>query len=105
MGQQSTGGMGQFGAFPGIGSNTTGTGGGLVSQNTGMANPFRQSTMSPGGVGNLPFGQGMNAGAFGASSPFAGQNQNQNQNRNQQTGQGQGQGFGQNFGGQGGSLI
>jgi len=113
MGQQSTGsagGMGQFGAFPGVGANTTGTGGGMMSQNTGMANPFRQSTMSPGGgggggMGNLPFGQGMNAGAFGANSPFAGQNQNQNQNQNRNQQPGQGQGFGQNFGGQGGSLI
>jgi hypothetical protein len=106
MGQQSTGagagagGMGQFGAFGG--SNNTG--GGMMGQNTGMANPFRQSTMptgagAGGGIGNLPFGQASNPGAFGANSPFAGQNQQ---------GQGQGQGqqnFGNAFGQQGGSLI
>jgi len=108
MGQQSTGagagagsgGMGQFGAFGG-----NNTGGGMMSQNTGMANPFRANTMPSGGggggMGNLPFGQAQNPGAFGANSPFAGQNQ-----QGQGQGQGQGQNFGQGFGGQqGGSLI
>jgi hypothetical protein len=112
MGQQGTGGQqnqnqNQFGAFGGMGQQSTGAGGagqqnqfgagafgGMGSQSTGqgMANPFRQNTGGGGGgMGNLAFGQG---GAFGASSPFAGQN-----NPSQQ-GQGQG-GFGQ----QGGSLI
>jgi len=103
MGQQSNGagagGMGQFGAF---GSNNTGGNGGMMGQNTGMANPFRQSTMPTGGggMGNSPFGQPPSM-AFGANSPFAGQN------KPSQPGQQQGQGqFGQGFGGQqGGSLI
>ena len=93
--------MGQFSAF---GSNNTGGNGGMMSQNTGMANPFRQSTMPTGGgmggMGNSPFGQAPSM-AFGVNSPFAGQN------KSTQPGQQQGQGqFGQAFGGQqGGSLI
>jgi hypothetical protein len=115
MGQQGTGGggaqqgQGPFGAFGGMGQQSTGAGGGAGQQTQfgglgaqmtgGQPNPFRQNTMSPGGgggAGNLAFGQ---QGAFGANSPFAGQN-------NPQFGQGQGQGQGQGgFGQQGGSLI
>lgn len=117
MGQQGTGvggqqsqGQGQLGALGGMGQQATGANGGgqqnqfggfgsVASQSTGQPNPFRQSTMSPGGggMGNLAFGQGQ--GAFGANSPFAGQN-------NPQFGQGQGQTQGQGgYGQQGGSLI
>jgi hypothetical protein len=104
MGQQPTGagagsgGMGQFGAL-GASNNT---GGGMMSQNTGMVNPFRQNTMPTGGggMGNPQFGQPPSM-AFGINSPFAGQNQ-----PSQGQGQGQGQNSGQGFGGQqGGSLI
>lgn len=111
MGAQATGGaqgmqnqqtgLNQFGS--GAFSGGMGGGGTMGSQQTGLPNPFRPgsiSSPSPGGMG-MPFGAnpigqqgGGGGGAFGANSPFAGQNRMPQQNQNQG-----------GFGGGGGSLI
>ncbi|WVQ83725.1 hypothetical protein IAT38_005869 [Cryptococcus sp. DSM 104549] len=107
--QSPAGGAGvqpQSTGFPGFGG--AGGPGALSPQMTG-ANPFRQSTMfggagggaGAGGAGLNPQITGMGAfgggggGAFGASSPFAGQNQRPGQQQAQQPGLGQFGMFGQ----------
>lgn len=101
MGSQSTGGAGMQGQQTGMSQFGAG---GFGTQQNGLPNPFRQGSMSSPSPGGMPFGsnptgqqQQQQGGAFGANSPFAGQNRGPQQPQQQQN-QSQG-GF------MGGSLI